>query len=40
MDVNVRCLKDVELRSLAIAPYDGKNWEAHFEVYRARQQKT
>jgi uncharacterized protein (DUF1330 family) len=28
IDVNVRCLDDVDLSKLAIAPFDGQNWEA------------
>jgi hypothetical protein len=26
-DVNVRCLDDIDLRTLRIEPFDGKNWE-------------
>ena len=28
IDVNVRCLEGVDLSSLQIEPFDGKNWEA------------
>jgi hypothetical protein len=28
IDVNVRCLEGVDLRALAVAPFDGRNWEA------------
>jgi hypothetical protein len=28
IDVNVRCLDGIDLATLAIAPYDGRNWEA------------
>jgi hypothetical protein len=27
VDVNVRCIDDVDLTRLHIAPFDGKNWE-------------
>jgi hypothetical protein len=27
IDVNVRCLDDVDLASIAIEPFDGRNWE-------------
>jgi hypothetical protein len=27
IDVNVRCLDDVDVASLPISPFDGKNWE-------------
>ena len=27
VDVNVRCLDGVEIESLELAPFDGKNWE-------------
>ena len=27
IDVNVRCLDEVDLTALVIAPYDGRNWE-------------
>jgi hypothetical protein len=27
-DVNVRCLEGVDLGQLAVAPFDGRNWEA------------
>jgi hypothetical protein len=34
MDVNVRCLDDVDLDALAYEGFDGKNWERHFrDVY-------
>jgi hypothetical protein len=28
IDVNVRCLDDVDLAAIAIKPFDGRNWEA------------
>jgi hypothetical protein len=28
IDVNVRCLEGVDLSTLEIAPFDGRNWEA------------
>ena len=27
IDVNVRCLDDVDLAGVAVAPFDGRNWE-------------
>jgi hypothetical protein len=27
VDVNVRCLDDVDLRTLAVEPFDGRHWE-------------
>ncbi len=34
IDVNARCLEDVDLARLHIAPYDGQNWERAFEARR------
>jgi uncharacterized protein (DUF1330 family) len=31
IDVNLRCLDDVDLTTLAIAPFDGRHWEAAME---------
>jgi hypothetical protein len=28
IDVNVRCLDDIDLAAIAVRPFDGKNWEA------------
>jgi hypothetical protein len=28
IDVNVRCLDDIDLTAISPAPFDGKNWEA------------
>ena len=28
VDVNVRCLDDIDLSQLELLPFDGKNWEA------------
>jgi hypothetical protein len=28
IDVNVRCLDDIDLATIAVRPFDGKNWEA------------
>lgn len=28
IDVNARCLDDVDLTALEVAPFDGRNWEA------------
>jgi hypothetical protein len=34
MDVNVRCLDDVDLDRLALETFDGRNWEQHYrDVY-------
>jgi hypothetical protein len=30
VDVNVRCLDDIELSAVKTTPYDGKHWEAAF----------
>jgi hypothetical protein len=30
IDVNVRCLEGVDLASLRIIPFDGRNWEHAF----------
>jgi hypothetical protein len=27
IDINVRCLDDVDLSSIAVQPFDGRNWE-------------
>src|SRR5262245_12870075 len=31
IDVNARCLDDIDLAALAPKPFDGKHWEAAFE---------
>ncbi len=31
IDVNVRCLDDVDIASLALSTFDGKNWEQAIE---------
>jgi hypothetical protein len=36
VDVNVRCLEGVDMGALEIETFDGQNWEAHYEIYRAR----
>lgn len=36
LDINARCLDDVDLGALRVETFDGRNWEAHYEVYRAR----
>ena len=28
VDVNVRCLDDIDLTAISIKPFDGRNWEA------------
>jgi hypothetical protein len=34
IDVNVRCLDEVELGALTYEPFDGKDWDRHYrEVY-------
>jgi hypothetical protein len=27
IDVNVRCMEGVDLKTLTITPFDGRNWE-------------
>ena len=34
VDVNARCLDDLDLATLHVEGFDGQNWEAHYEVYR------
>ena len=36
IDVNARCLDEVDLAGLAVETFDGANWEAHYEIYRSR----
>lgn len=31
IDVNVRCLDDVDIAGLSIQPFDGRNWESAIE---------
>jgi hypothetical protein len=31
IDVNVRCLEDVDLASIRVSSFDGRNWEAAIE---------
>ena len=31
VDVNVRCLDDIDLTTLTITPFDGRNWEEAIE---------
>ena len=31
IDVNVRCLDDVDIASLTVQPFDGRNWESAIE---------
>ena len=31
IDVNVRCLDDVDVAGLAVEPFDGRNWEVAIE---------
>ena len=37
IDVNVRCLEGVNLASLKIEHFDGRNWEANISSYKARR---
>lgn len=32
IDVNVRCLDDIDLTAIVPMPFDGKNWESDFEA--------
>jgi hypothetical protein len=36
LDVNARCLDDLDLGALAVETFDGVHWEAHYEVYRCK----
>jgi len=35
VDVNVRCLDDVDLAGVRVAPFDGQNWEASIGQLRS-----
>jgi len=35
VDVNVRCLDDVDLAALRVEPFDGRNWEDSVAALRA-----
>lgn len=37
VDVNVRCLDDVDLASLQMDYFDGQNWEANVASYKAQR---
>lgn len=37
IDVNIRCLEDVDLSSLRIEYFDGQNWEANVDSYKAKR---
>jgi hypothetical protein len=37
VDVNVRCLDDIDLSTIKPVPFDGQNWEA---AYAAKQHKA
>jgi hypothetical protein len=34
LDVNARCLREVGLDDVVRVPFDGQNWEAHYQGYR------
>jgi len=36
IDVNVRCLEGVDWGGLRIEPFDGRNWEASVDSWRAK----
>jgi hypothetical protein len=38
IDVNARCLDDVDLTALSRRSFDGRNWEASVGEFRRRQQ--
>ena len=40
IDVNARCLDDVDLTQVIAKPFDGKNWEAAFKSERGHVAKT
>jgi len=33
IDVNVRCLDDIDLTAITVRPFDGKNWEAAMQQH-------
>ena len=33
IDVNVRCLDDIDLAAITVRPFDGKNWEAAMQQH-------
>jgi hypothetical protein len=37
IDVNIRCLPDVDPSSLRVEYFDGQNWEANVASYKARR---
>lgn len=37
--VNVRCLDDIDLTSLAVHPFDGEHWDEAAKAFYARQRK-
>src|SRR5215469_3190928 len=37
IDINARCIDDIDLDRLEIVPFDGKNWEENIAAYRERR---
>jgi hypothetical protein len=37
IDINIRCLEDVDPSSLPVEYFDGRNWEANVASYKARR---
>ena len=37
IDVNARCLDDVDVERLPVSRFDGRNWEAAFEARETRR---
>jgi hypothetical protein len=37
VDVNARCIDGIDLKTLPIKNFDGKNWEKSFETYRVER---
>jgi hypothetical protein len=37
IDVNARCIDNVDLTSVRVEKYDGRNWEKSFETYRVER---
>ena len=34
VDVNLRCVRNIDLDKLPLQTFDGQNWEASYELYR------
>lgn len=38
LDVNLRCVEGVDLASMKVVPFDGRNWEASVEELRRQEE--